>query len=177
MSGGLAIRNDERPAVTGPRINDKIRLREVRLIDHEGKQMGIVPTHQAMAMAQEAGLDLVEVAPNARPPVCKIMDFGKYKYEQNKKAPPTHRQKLKIIRLRPKTDPHILGIRCNQIREFITRGDRVQVEVRFRGREMAHQDIGRAMLEQIIKATEDIAKVDSRPRTEGKNMGMVLSKK
>ncbi len=163
--------------MAGPRINDKIRVREVRLIDSKGEQVGVVPTFKAMSMAQEEGLDLVEVAASSRPPVCKIMDFGKYKYEQKKKQQPTHHTKLKTIRLRPKTDPHILGIRIQQIREFLADGNRVLVEVRFRGREMAHQDIGRDMCNQVLKSLEDIAKCESSPRTENKNMSMTLSKK
>jgi translation initiation factor IF-3 len=159
---------------TGPRTNDKIRVREIRLIDSAGQQVGIVPTVKALAMAQDDGLDLVEVSASAHPPVCKIMDFGKFKYEQSKKAPPAHKTKLKTIRLRPKTDPHILGIRIQQIREFIADGNRVVVEVRFRGREMVHQDIGRSICAQVVKAVEDIAKCESPPRTEGKNMGMLL---
>jgi translation initiation factor IF-3 len=170
-------RPDDGSGATGPRTNERIRVREVRLIDSNGQQVGIVATHKALEQAQGEGLDLVEVSPTARPPVCKIMDFGKYKYEQNKKAPKTHQTKLKTIRLRPKTDPHILGIRVNQIRDFIAQGDRVSVEVRFRGREMAHQDIGRKMLSGIITALADVAKCEGPPRTEGKNMGILLSKK
>ena len=179
MSGGISISTDDRTtaAATGPRINEKIRVREVRLIDSAGKQVGIVFTDKAQQMAMAEGLDLVEVSPTARPPVCKIMDFGKFKYEQGKKAVHVKKVKLKTIRLHPKTDPHILEIRIKQIREFIVEGHRVQVEIRFKGREMAHQDIGAAKCDQIIKAVEDIAKVESRPRTEGKSMGMLLTKK
>ena len=165
----------------GPRINERIRIREVRLIDHEGKQVGVVPTEQAMAMAIEAGLDLVEVAPNVRPPVCKIMDFGKYKYEQNKKAHESkvkqHKTKLKTVRLRPKTDPHMLDIRVEMARGFLARGDKVQVMILFRGREMAHQDMGIKQCAEVSKRLEDIAKVEQSPRTEGKRMTMLLTQK
>ena len=165
----------------GPRINERIRIREVRLVDDEGKQVGVVPTEQALQMAQEKGLDLVEVAPNVRPPVCKIMDFGKYKYEQNKKAHESkvkqHKTKLKTVRLRPKTDPHILELRVNQSRDFLTRGDKVQVMILFRGREMAHQDIGVTQCHVVAKRLEDIAKVEQSPRTEGRRMTMLLTGK
>jgi translation initiation factor IF-3 len=170
------------PAVAaGPRINDKIRIREVRLIDHEGKQVGVVPTEQALQMAQEAGLDLVEVAPTVRPPVCKIMDFGKFKYEQNKKAHESrakqHKTRLKTVRLRPKTDPHMQDIRLAAAREFLSRGDKVQVMILFRGREMAHQELGIAHCQEFAKRLEDIAKVEQAPRTEGRRMVMLLTKK
>jgi translation initiation factor IF-3 len=178
------IRPDDRslPApAAGPRINERIRIREVRLIDHEGKQVGVVPTEQALQMAIEANLDLVEVAPNVRPPVCKIMDFGKYKYEQNKKAHESkvkqHKTKLKTVRLRPKTDPHMLEIRVAMARDFLTRGDKVQIMIMFRGREMAHQDQGIAHCTEVAKRLEDVAKVEQMPRTEGKRMVMLLTHK
>ncbi len=165
----------------GPRINERIRIREVRLVDEEGKQVGVVPTEQALQMAQEKGLDLVEVAPTPCPPVCKIMDFGKYKYEQNKKAHDStkkqHKTKLKTVRLRPKTDPHMTDIRVAQAREFLERGDKVQVMIMFRGREMAHQDIGVAHCHEVAKRLEDIAKVEQSPRTEGRRMSMLLTHK
>jgi translation initiation factor IF-3 len=161
------------PAPTaGPRINERIRIREVRLVDEEGKQVGIVPTEQALQMAQEKGLDLVEVAPNVRPPVCKIMDFGKYKYEQNKKAHESsrkqHKTKLKTLRMRPKID---------QAREFLERGDKVLVMIQFRGREMAHQEIGVAQCHEFAKRLEDICRVEQSPRTEGRRMSMLLTGK
>jgi translation initiation factor IF-3 len=165
----------------GPRINERIRIREVRLIDHEGKQVGVVPTEQALSMAIEQGLDLVEVAPNVRPPVCKIMDFGKYKYEQNKKAHESkvkqHKTKLKTVRLRPKTDRHMLDIRVEMAREFLARGDKVLLEIRFKGRELAHQEIGVNQCNEVAKRLEDVAKVEQSPRTEGKRMVMLLTRK
>jgi translation initiation factor IF-3 len=178
-----AIRPEDRslPVASGPRINEKIRIREVRLIDHEGKQVGVVPTEQALTMAQEAGLDLVEVAPNVRPPVCKIMDFGKFKYEQNKKAHESkvkqHKTKLKTVRLRPKTDPHMLEIRVEMAREFLARGDKVLLEIRFKGRELAHQEIGVRQCNEVASRLEDVAKVEQSPRTEGKRMVMLLTHK
>ena len=132
-------------------------------------------------MAHEAGLDLVEVSPTARPPVCKIMDFGKYKYEQNKKAHESklkqHRSKLKTIRLRPKTDPHMRQIFVEHAREFLSRGDKVQITIMFRGREITHQDLGIRQCMEVGKALEDIARIEQNPRMEGKRMHMVLARK
>ena len=143
--------------------------------------MGVVPTEQALTMAQEAGLDLVEVAAMARPPVCKIMDFGKYKYEQNKKEHESrakqHKTRLKTVRLRPKTDPHMQDIRVAAARAFLERGDKVQVMILFRGREMTHQELGIAHCTEFAKRLEDIAKVEQSPRTEGRRMTMLLTKK
>jgi translation initiation factor IF-3 len=169
------------PPDRGPRVNERITIRQVRLIDHEGKQVGVVPTEQAIQMAQEAGLDLVEVSATARPPVCKIMDFGKFKYEQSKKAHESklkqHRSKLKTIRLRPKTDPHMLQIRVEQAREFLDRGDKVQLMILFRGREIAHQEIAIKQCEEVGKRLEDIARIEQAPRMEGKRMHMLMARK
>ncbi len=166
---------------TGPRVNERIRAPEIRLIGADGENVGVVTPFRAMQMAEEAGLDLVEISPNAEPPVCKIMDFGKYKYEQNKKAHDStkkqHKTKLKTVRLRPKTDPHMTDIRVAQAREFLERGDKVQVMIMFRGREMAHQDIGVAHCHEVAKRLEDIAKVEQSPRTEGRRMTMLLTHK
>ncbi len=151
------------------------------LVDDEGKRVGLVPTEQALAMAVERGLDLVEVNAKARPPVCRIMDYGRYKYEQNKKAHEAkarqHRQKVKTVRLRPKTDPHMLEIRVAMARDFLERGDKVQLMILFRGREMAHQELGIKHCEEVAKALEDIAKVEQPPRIEGKRMTMLLGKR
>lgn len=170
-------RKDELPQQTGPRINDKIRVREVRLIDSQGKMVGVVSLDRALFMANEQSLDLVEISPQVRPPVCKIMDYGKYKYEQSKKAVHVRKTKLKTIRLHPKTDDHMVGIKVEQIKDFIARGDKVQIEVKFRGREMAHQEIGRELINRVIKTVESIARVESYPRTEGKTLIAVLGKK
>ena len=169
------------PRITGPRINERITIREVQLIDDKGENHGRVPTHFARQLAEERGLDLVEVNDKARPPVCKILDFGKYKYEQSKKAQASrqkqHRSKLKTVRLRPKTDPHMLEIRINMAREFLERGDKVQLMILFRGREMAHQELGRNHCKVVAAALEDIAKVEQAPRMEGRRMHMLLAKK
>ena len=139
-------------------MNDRIRVREVRLIDAEGKQVGIVPTEEARRMATEVGMDLVEVAAEARPPVCKIMDFGKYKYEQKKKThagKKVHHARLKEVRLRPKTEDHDYDVKLRRAKEFLSKGDKVQLVLMFRGREMAHQDRGRRLLERMVHDLQD----------------------
>jgi translation initiation factor IF-3 len=169
------------PQDRGPRVNERITIRQVMLIDAEGKNLGIVATEQALRMAQEAGLDLVEVADRARPPVCKIMDFGKYKYEQAKKAHESrvkqHKSKLKTLRLRPKTDPHILDIRVTAAREYLLRGDKVAVMIQFKGRELSHPEMGQAHCSEFAKRLEDVARIEQFPRLEGKRMTMLLGKK
>ena len=169
------------PRVTGPRVNERITIRQVLLIDEEGNRVGVVPTHEALARAQDKGLDLVEMNANNRPPVCKIMDFGRYKYEQSKKLQQSrakqHRSKLKTVRLRPKTDPHMLDIRVAKAREFLERGDKVQLMILFRGREMAHQELGIKHCEEVAKRLEDVAKVEQWPRMEGRRMTMLMSPK
>ena len=169
------------PREVGPRINERITIRQVRLIDAEGENVGLVETQEALRMAREAGVDLVEVNANARPPVCRVMDYGRYKYEQNKKAHESkhkqHRSKLKTVRLRPKTDPHMLEIRVKKAREFLERGDKVQLMILFRGREMAHQELGIKHCQEVAKRLEDIAKVEQAPRMEGRRMHMMLGRK
>ena len=169
------------PRDMGPRVNERITIRQVTLIDAEGTRVGVVDTSRALDMAKEAGLDLVEVAPNSRPPVARIMDYGKYKYEQSKKAHESrqkqHRSKLKTVRLRPKTDPHMLEIRVNKAREFLERGDKVLLMILFRGREMAHQELGMKHCQEVAQRLEDVAKVEQHPRMEGRRMTMLLSRK
>jgi translation initiation factor IF-3 len=157
------------------RVNEQIRLSPVRLIDGEGNMRGIVPTDEAMRLARESGLDLVEVSPTERPPVCKIMDYGKYKYLQSKKTKQKHtEQKLKEVRLRPKTDEHDKGIKVNKARQFLEHGDRVQFTMMFRGRERAHAEIGRGIFDAVVTELQDIAKIESPARLMGKRMIMVL---
>ncbi len=169
------------PRDMGPRVNERITIRQVMLIDAEGKKVGVVDTSRALDMAKEAQLDLVEVADNARPPVCKIMDYGKYKYEQSKKAHESkkkqHQSKLKTVRLRPKTDPHMLEIRVEKARQFLMRGDKVQLMILFRGREMAHQEMGMRHCKEVAKRLEDVARVEQEPRMEGRRMTMLMSRK
>ena len=169
------------PRESGPRINERITIRQVRLIDSENVNHGVVSRDDALRMAQEAGLDHVEVNSNSRPPVCRIMDFGRYKYEQSKKARESkakqHRAQIRTVRLRPKTDPHMLDIRCKKAREFLERGDKVQLMILFRGREMAHQELGAKHCEEVAKRLEDVGKVEAPPRMEGRRMTMLIGRK
>lgn len=159
-------------------MNEQIRISPIRLIGAEGEQHGIVPTLQALEMAREAGLDLVEVADKERPPVCKIMDYGKYKYEQSKKThQKTHQQKLKEIRVRPKTGDHDIQTRVGQAIGFLEHNDKVQVNVLFRGREMQHIEEGKRVMDQVIEALVEHCKIESPPRMEGKRMVALLAPK
>jgi translation initiation factor IF-3 len=159
-------------------MNEQIRISPIRLIGAEGEQHGIVPTQQALEMAREAGLDLVEVADKERPPVCKIMDYGKYKYEQSKKShQKTHQQKLKEIRVRPKTGGHDIETKVNQARQFLEHNDKVQVNVLFRGREMQHIEEGQRVMNEVLVALQDLCKVESPARMEGKRMVALLAPK
>ena len=161
------------------RCNDQIRVREVRLIGAEGEQLGIVDKNEALRMAKEQGLDLVEVAATAEPPVCRIMDFGKYKYEaQKKKQEAKKRQvvvEVKEIKLRPKTDEHDYLTKLRHIRKFIGEGARCKVTIFFRGREIVHKDRGQTMLERVVEDTKDIARIDQEARAEGRTLFMLLS--
>jgi len=159
-------------------MNEQIRITPIRLIGAEGEQHGILPTLQAQEMARELGMDLVEVAPTERPPVCKIMDFGKHKYAQSKKtAHKPHQQKLKELRVRPKTGEHDVDTRVNQARKFLEHGDKVIIKVQFRGREMQHIEEGRRIIDQMLELLLDACKVESPPRMEGKQMTALLAPK
>jgi translation initiation factor IF-3 len=159
-------------------MNDQIRISPIRLIGAEGEQHGIVPTAQAQEMAREAGLDLVEVADKERPPVCKIMDYGKFKYAQSKKShQKTHQQKLKEIRVRPKTGGHDIQTKVNQARQFLEDNDKVQVNVLFRGREMQHIEEGQRVMNEVLIALTDLCKIESPARMEGKRMVALLAPK
>ena len=163
---------------TTHRINEQIRISPVRVVNHNGEMLGVIPTVEAMGHAQQANLDLVEVAPDERPPVCRIMDYGKFKYEQKKKhATKVHQVQLKEIRLRPKTGEHDIDFKVKQARGFLAGKDKVKFTVIFRGREMAHVNRGQEMLVQIVAALEDVAKVEKHPTLEGRNMSAVLSPK
>lgn len=161
------------------RRNDQIRVREVRLIGADGEQLGIVERNQALQMARDAGLDLVEVAATAEPPVCRIMDYGRYKYEaQKKKQEAKKRQtviQIKEIKLRPKTDEHDYQTKVGHVRRFIEGGDRCKVTIFFRGREIVHKDRGQTMLERVVEDTKDIAKVEQEARAEGRTLFMMLA--
>jgi len=160
-------------------VNEQIRVREVRVISPEGEQLGIFPTHEALRMAYERDLDLVEVAPHARPPVCRIMDYGKYKYEQAKRDREARkRQKIvdiKEVKMRPRIDQHDFEVKLRNARRFLEDGDKVKATIMFRGREIVHADLGRQVLERLARAVEDIATVERRPVVEGRNMTMILA--
>jgi translation initiation factor IF-3 len=159
------------------RVNEQIRISPIRLIGAAGEQLGIVPTSQALDMAREANLDLVEVAALERPPVCKIMDFGKFRYQQSHKKTKakTHQQKLKEIRVRPKTGVHDVDTKINQARKFLEHKDKVQLNVLFRGRELQHIEEGQRIILQMIEKLADVAKVEQQPRMEGKRMVAMLA--
>jgi translation initiation factor IF-3 len=155
-----------------------IRIREVRLIDENGAQVGVVETGEARRRAYDAGLDLVEVSPDARPPVCKIMDYGKFKYEQSKRERKARKKQhvmhLKEVKLRPKIDDHDYDFKMTHAREFLTHRDKVKVTVTFRGREMAHQELGHQMLQKVIANLADIATPESIPKSEGRTLVMIM---
>jgi len=157
-------------------VNEQIRLSPVRLIDENNEQVGIVPTEEALRRAREVGLDLVEVAPMERPPVCRIMDYGKWKYQQSKKQKKHHpEQQLKTVRLTPKTDQRDKEIKLKKAREFLSRGNKVQFLMRFRGREYVHRDLGMETLQAIAAELAEGAKVERPPKMEGRRMTMVLT--
>lgn len=169
------------PTRDGPRVNEEIRVPQVRLIDQNGEMLGVMSAREALLRAYEVGLDLLEISPNAVPPVVKILDYGKYKYEQQKKANEARkRQKvveLKEIKVRPNIDDHDYEVKMRQMKEFISEGDKVKVTLRFRGREMAHQDLGLKVLERIRTELAETTKVEQMPRLENRQMIMVLAPK
>lgn len=169
-------RNEPQDSV---RRNDQIRAREVRLIGDDGEQFGIIDRNEALQMAKDAGLDLVEVAATADPPVCRIMDYGKYRYEaQKKKQEAKKRQavvEIKEIKLRPKTDEHDYQTKVKHIRRFIEEGARCKVTIFFRGREIVHKDRGQLVLDRVVEDLKDVAKVDQEPRAEGRTLHMMLA--
>lgn len=163
------------------RVNNQIRVREVRLIDHNGNQLGIVPTRKAMEIAEEAGLDLVEVAPEANPPVCKIMDYGKFKYDKEKKAKVSRRNQktsdLKELKMRPKIDEHDYQVKLKNALRFIQDGDRVKFTIRFRGRELAFKERGVEILERVMEDLREITKLEQQLKEEGRNITITLAPK
>jgi translation initiation factor IF-3 len=163
----------------GPRVNDEIRVREVQLIDQTGTNRGVTETHVAIAIAREAGLDLVEIAPNSVPPVCKILDYGKYKYQAQKKAAEARKKQktveVKEIKLRPGIDDHDYDVKKRSMLRFFEEGDKVKVTLRFRGREMAHQDLGVKLLQKLRDDVAELAKVEVEPTTEGRQIIMILA--
>ena len=179
INGGNAIHPQRGGDRSGPRINEQIRISPVRLIGANGEQLGIVPTSQAMELAREAQQDLVEVAATDRPPVCKIMDYGKYRYQQSRKTTKTkvHQQKVKEMRVRPKTGEHDIDTKLNQARKFLEHKDKVLLKVLFRGRELQHIEEGQRIMASMLEKLVDCAKVEKAPSMEGKSMTAMLAPK
>ena len=163
---------------TGPRVNNAILSHELRLIGAEGENVGVVTPVRAMKLAEDAGLDLVEISPNANPPVCKIMDFGKYKYEQQKRESEARKKQkiieVKEIKFRPGTDTHDYEVKMRNVYKFLENGDKVKITLRFRGREMAHLNLGRELLERIGIDVQEHGKVENMPKMEGRQMTMMI---
>jgi len=163
------------------RINESIRVKEVRLVDHEGVQRGVVPTSEALAIAKESGLDLVEVAPQANPPACKILNYGKYKFDLEKRKREAKKNqkivKLKEVRMQPKIEKHDLDFKTKHVKEFLEEGNKVKVTVRFRGRELAHTELGKVVLDKLLDLLDDCYVLDKRAAMEGRTMSMILSPK
>jgi translation initiation factor IF-3 len=163
----------------GPRINEAIDTAKIQLIDATGINVGVVAITDALARAAEAGLDLVEISPNSAPPVCKILDYGKYKYQAQKKAAEARKKQrtveIKEIKMRPNIDTHDYDVKMRSIQRFLEEGDKVKVTLRFRGREMAHQELGAQLLDKVKQDTTATAKVESEPRLEGRQMVMVIA--
>ena len=162
-------------------INEQIRDREVRLVGEDGEQLGIMSARDAFKMAQDANLDLVKIAPTAKPPVCKIIDYGKFRYELTRKEKEARKKQktteVKEVRLSPNIDDNDLNTKANQARKFITKGDKVKVALRFRGREMAHLNTSKQILDEFYKKLEDVASVEKPAKLEGRNMIMFLTEK
>ena len=162
-------------------INEQIRDREVRVIGENGDQLGVMPVKEAQKLADEAGLDLVKIAPTAKPPVCKIVDYGKYRYEQARKEKDAKKKQktveLKEIRLSPNIDTNDLNTKMNAARKFLAKGDKVKITLRFRGREMAHMNSSKHILDDFAESLSDVAVVEKAPKVEGRSIGMVLAEK
>ena len=178
----MTIRRPYRAAPTvkeGPRTNDEIRIPQVQLVDQEGQNRGIVDTEEARRLAEEAGLDLVEISPNSQPPVVKILDYGRFKFQSQKKAAEARKKQktveVKEIKMRPSIDTHDYDVKMRAARRFLDEGDKVKMTLRFRGREMAHQELGLQLLFRVRDELTEMAKVESEPRLEGRQMVMVLA--
>lgn len=163
------------------RVNERIRIKEVRVINPDGEQMGILPIQEALDAAKSFSLDLVEVAPEAKPPVCRIMDYGKYRYEQSKKTREAKKKQtiiqVKEVKLRPKTEDHDFQFKAKHAERFLKEGNKTKVTMMFRGREMVHLDRGRVQLDRFAEALKDVAAIEQHPRLEGRNMVMILAPK
>lgn len=163
------------------RVNERIRAKEVLVIDEDGTKLGVMPTREALRLARNKDLDLVEVSPNSNPPVCRIMDFGKYKYQMQKKMHEAKKKQktieVKTVKVRPRTDEHDMQVRIKQVRKFLEKGNKVKTVVMFRGREQAHVELGEAQLLKIFEAVKDIAEMERKPKKEGRDMIMILAPK
>jgi translation initiation factor IF-3 len=164
---------------TGPRINHRIRVPQVRVVNHDGEMLGVLETSDALRRAREAGLDLVEVNPKAFPPVCKIMDFGKFKYEEKKRQGEARKRQalieLKEIKIRPKTDDHDIDFKLRHIERFLEEGNKVKITCRFRGREITHPEMAMRQLQLLVERTREVAQVEVEPRMEGRTMTLILA--
>lgn len=164
---------------SGPRVNSRIRVPRVTLVDEEGKRLGEFLTKDAIQFAKDRGMDLVEVAPNERPPICKVADWGKMKYERKKAAAQSKKKQsqpsMKEVKVRPKTDDHDIEVKTRSAERFLQRGDRVKITVWFRGREHAHHDLGAAQCHRIYEGVQDIARIERQPHMEGRRMHMILA--
>jgi translation initiation factor IF-3 len=162
-------------------INWDIKAPEVRVIDGDGKQVGILPLKEAMKLAEERGLDLVEVAPNSQPPVCRIMNYGKYKYQQNKRIQEARKHQtvihVKEVKVRPRTEEHDFQFKLRHVKRFLGEGNRVKISILFRGREIAHPEFGKEMLNRFVEGLKDLTVIEQAPRLEGRNMVMILAPK
>ena len=182
MENSIVRTRQEMPSSSdGPRINEMINSRSVRCIDPDGEQLGILSIDEAMNKAEELGLDLVELQPNADPPVCKILDYGKHKYQAQKRANEARKKQkiieVKEIKLRPNIDQHDYQVKMKAVRKFIDGGDKVKITLRFRGREMAHVELGTDLLTRVQEDIDDFAKIESMPKMEGRQMTMILAAK
>ena len=171
--------NSTPPSSKGPRVNDQITAEEVLLIDSSGEKKGNIPTPQAIEISKEQGLDLVEISPKTNPPVCKVMDYGKYKYESQKKANQAKKKQktidIKEIKLRPNIDVHDYQVKMRSVEKFLNEGDKVKITLRFRGREMAHQQIGMELLKRVESDLESMANVEQFPTLEGRQLVMMMA--
>ncbi|MFO8032391.1 MAG: translation initiation factor IF-3 [Desulfohalobiaceae bacterium] len=164
---------------TSARRNHQIRVPEVRVVNEEGEQLGVMPTKQALQLAEEQGVDLVEVSPKATPPVCRLMDYGKYQYQQRKRLQEAKKKQvqvqLKEVKLRPKTDEHDLQTKLGHVRKFLAKGDRCKITLFFRGREIVYKDQGQEIMQHILQELSDVAKVEQAPKFEGRAMHMIVT--
>ena len=181
MEATIAIENNNAPVRNddGPRINKEIKAKEIRLIDETGENRGVMSVAQALALADEVGLDLIEISPNTNPPVCKILDFGKYKYEQQKKKNETKKNQkvvnIKELKLRPMIDVHDYEVKIKQAKKFLSQGDKVKFTMRFKGREMSANNMGQNVLNKIVEDLNGVCKIDSEAKLEGRQMSMIVA--